>query len=165
MRIDTILWRRLDGPARVVLYPQLCLAAGGHRSLPIPVLSLRRRMAATILDLLVGVRPSSGRQIEQRPTRLDSAHMSHVLTRVRRLEKQRGGPLQPDRPIRPSLEHGHDGLLLTIRALAMVVTLEGIVCGRQQSDVLPSFVARNRRNSLDRCFCDHGEVAAEPLEM
>src|SRR5262245_65120291 len=128
MRIDTILWRRLDGPARVVLYPQLCLAAGGHRSLPIPVLSLQRRMAATILDLLVGVRPSSGRQIEQRPKRLDSAHMAHVLTRIRRLEKQLGRPVQPDCSIRPSLEHGHEGRLLTIRALATVVTLEGVVC-------------------------------------
>src|SRR5215471_18772566 len=27
MRIDTILWRRLDGPARVVLYPQLVLGS------------------------------------------------------------------------------------------------------------------------------------------
>src|SRR5262245_2052856 len=154
MRIDTILWRRLDGPARVVLYPQLCLAAGGRGSLPVPVLSLRRRMAATILDLLVSVRPSSGRQIEQRPKWLDGAHMAHVLTRIRRLEKQLGRPVQPDCPIRPSLEHGHDGRLVTIRVLAMVVTLEGVVCGRQQSDVLPSLVARECRNSLDRCLCD-----------
>src|SRR5262249_8283470 len=121
-----------------------------------PVLSLRRRMAPTILDLLVGVWPSAGRQVEQRPKRLDSAHMPHVLTRIRRLEKQLGSPVQTDCPIRPSLEHGHDGRLLTIRALAMVVTLEGVVRGRQQSDVLPSLVARKRPNSLDRGFRDHG---------
>ena len=36
-------------------------------------------MAATILDLLVGVRPSAGRQVEQRPERFDRAHVTHVL--------------------------------------------------------------------------------------
>jgi hypothetical protein len=57
-------------------------------------------MAATILDLLVGVRSSPGRQVEQRPQRLDSAHVPHVLTRIGRLEKQLGRPVQPDRPVR-----------------------------------------------------------------
>src|SRR5262249_39104142 len=126
MRIDTILWRPLDSPARVVLYPHLVLGGWRARLSSGPVLSLRRRMVATILDLLVGVRPSSGRQIEQRPKWLDDAHMAHVLTRIRRLEKQLGRPVQPDCPIMPSLEHGHDGRLLTIRALAMVVMLEGV---------------------------------------
>src|SRR5262249_12722402 len=116
----------------------------------IPVLPLRRRMASNILELLVGVGPTPGRQVEQGPERLDSAHVPHVLTRIRRLEKQLGRPVQPDPTVRPSLEDGHDRCLLTIGALAMVVTLEGVVRCRQQSDVLPSLVARKSCNPLDR---------------
>jgi len=78
-------------------------------------------MAAIILDLLVRVGPPCGRQVEQRPQRLDSAQVPHILTRISRLEYELGCPMQPDRPVRPSLEYGHDRDLLTLRVLAMIV--------------------------------------------
>lgn len=56
-------------------------------------------MATAILDLFLGARPSAGRQIEERPKRLDSAHMPHVLTLIHRLEKWVGCPVQPDPPM------------------------------------------------------------------
>src|SRR5688500_7889147 len=122
-------------------------------------------MAAIILDLLVRVRPTSGRQVEQGPKRLDSAHVPHVLTRIGRLEYKLGRPMQPNRAVRPSLEYGHDRYLLTLRVLAKIVPLESVVRSRQQPDVFPSLVARERRDSLDRRLCDDSKVAAEPLEM
>jgi len=84
-------------------------------------------MAAIILDLLVRIRPPSGRKVEQRPKRLDSAQVPHVLTRIGRLEYELGCPMQPDRPVRPSFEYGHDWDLLTLRVLAMIVSLERVV--------------------------------------
>ena len=84
-------------------------------------------MAAVIFDLLSGVRSPPWRQVEQRPKRLDSAQVPHVLTRIGRLEYELGCPMQPDRPVRPSLKYGHDRDLLTLRVLAMIVPLEGVV--------------------------------------
>ena len=43
--------------------------------------------------------------------------------------------MQPDRPVRPSLEYGHDRDLLTLRVLAMIIPLEGVV---RREDVLAS---------------------------
>ena len=84
-------------------------------------------MTTIILDLLVRVRPPSGSQVEQRPKRLDSPQVPYVLTCVARLEYELGCPMQPDRPIGPSLEYGHDRDLLTLRILAMIVPLEAVV--------------------------------------
>jgi hypothetical protein len=70
--------------------------------------------------------------------------------------------MQPDRPVRPSLEHCHDRDLLAVRVLAVIVALEGVVCSGQYPDLLPSLVARERRDLLDRRLCDDREVATEP---
>jgi molybdate transport system substrate-binding protein len=56
-----------------------------------------------------------------------AARGTHVLTRVGRLEYELRCPMQPDRPVRPSFEYGHDRDLLTLRVLATIVALEGIV--------------------------------------
>jgi hypothetical protein len=59
----------------------------------------------------------------------DGAQVPHVLPLIGRLEDELGCPMQPDRPAGPSLEDGHDRDLLAIRALAMIVPLEGVIRG------------------------------------
>src|SRR5262245_41838598 len=113
---------------------------------------------AQILNLLVGVGASTRGQIKQGPQRLDSSQVSRMLSRIAWRVDQFTCPVQADRAIRPPLENGHDRNGLAIRAIASIVSPEAAVRGRQQSDILPRSVARERRDPFDGGAGDHRKI-------
>src|SRR3954468_21274474 len=90
---------------------------------------------AVIFDLLVGVRPPSGREVQQRPHRLDRADMPWILPRLARREQQLGSPAQPDNPVDALVEYGEHGCLLAFRIFPVIVALEVVVGGRKQLQI------------------------------
>src|SRR5262245_25494755 len=110
---------------------------------------------AQILNLLVGLGASTRGQIKQSPQRLDSSEVSRMLSRVAWCVDQFACPVQADRAIRPPLENGQNRNRLAIRAIASIVSPEAAVRGRQQSDMLPRFVARECCDPFDRGLGDN----------
>ena len=102
------------------------LARFGRASGTLWTLGRRRRTAAAIFDLLVRVRPSTGRQIEQGPKRLHSSQVTHILPRISRRMDQLACPVQPGDPVRIAPEHCHNRHGLTIKAIAAVVSTKVI---------------------------------------
>src|SRR5215831_189226 len=122
-------------------------------------------MTARIIDLLVGLRASAWGQIKQGPQRLDGSQVSRMLPWIAWRIDQLACPVQADRAISPPLEDGQNRNRLAIRTIASIVPPEAVVRGRQQSDVLPPFVVRERRDPLDGGLGDNRQVAAQPFKM
>jgi len=59
----------------------------------------RRGPIVFVVDLLVGVRPPAGGEVQEGPHRLDGADMAWILPRLGRREQVLGGPAQPDHPV------------------------------------------------------------------
>src|SRR3546814_1171731 len=78
----------------------------------------RLRSIELVFDLLVGVRPPTGSEVQQGPHRLDRSYMSWILSRLRRQEKKLGGPAQPNHPIGAFVEYSEDRHLLALFILA-----------------------------------------------
>src|SRR5262245_44671260 len=118
-----------------------------------------------ILDLLLsGGTPTWG-QIKQGPERLNGSEVSRILPRIAWLTDQLARPMQADRAIRPPFEDGHHWNRLAIGTIAAVVAAEAVVRGRQQSDVLPPPVARERSDLVDWGSCDNRQIAPKSFKM
>src|SRR5262249_56168179 len=64
-----------------------------------------------------------------------------------------------------SFEDSHYGAGVAGGTVTAVVAAKAVVRSREQSDVLPSFVAGKRRDALDGCFGDDRQISSEPFEV
>src|SRR5262245_65365193 len=157
-----------------MLRPTMSFSVGSKASVEMfgisspPVMSASRVtpiVTARILHLLVALRTSARREIEQGPEWFDRPEVARILTGLGRLVNQFAGPMQSDDTLGPASEHRHDRHRLAIRTVAAVVMAECVVRRRDQPRMLPALVARKGGDPYDGGSCHDNEIAAQALEM
>src|SRR5215207_7922449 len=91
-----------------------------------------------IAELLIGIRPAAGGEVEQGPHRLDRSAMPRILARIGWLEQELGGPAQPDDAVGILVEYRQHRHLLTFLIFPVIVALEAVPGGRYHLKIAPA---------------------------